>query len=182
MGHFTLDNASNNKTAMEELSLIMAERDIHFDPIDHRIPCFPHIINLCAKHIIDEYSTADFSGLKDDWLVGKDTIVKGEYVKAMRGDPLKRARAVVTTIRGSHSRRIQFKKIIVDGNDWKKFVPELPEVELLCDVKTRWDSVYVMLNRLLKLRPVRFHPSKYSSLTNRPRLSKRSSRHMNNVT
>jgi hypothetical protein len=182
MGHFTLDNASNNKTAMEELSLIMAERDIHFDPVDHRILCFPHIINLCAKHIIDEYPTADFSGLNDEWMVGEDTIVKGEYVEAMRGNPLKRARAVVTTIRGSHSRRTLFNKIIAEGNRLGKFVPELPEVELLCDVKTRWDSVYVMINRLLKLRPVRFHPSKYSSLTNRPRLSKRSSRHMINVT
>jgi hypothetical protein len=115
-------------------------------------------------------------------MVGEDTIVKGEYVEAMRGNPLKRARAVVTTIHGSHSRRTLFNKIIAEGNRLGKFVPELPEVELLCDVKTRWDLVYVMINRLLKLHPVRFHPSKYSSLTNRPRLSKRSSRHMINVT
>jgi hypothetical protein len=68
MGHFTLDNASNNKTAMEELSLIMAERDIHFDPVDHRIPCFPHIINLCAKHVIDEYPTHQEKWILHIWI------------------------------------------------------------------------------------------------------------------
>jgi hypothetical protein len=36
---------------------------------------------------------------------------------------------------------------------------EVPEVQLLRDVKTRWDSVYHMLTRLIDLRQVSsFHP------------------------
>jgi hypothetical protein len=33
MGHFTLDNASNNNTCMEELSSLLSACDVAFDPI-----------------------------------------------------------------------------------------------------------------------------------------------------
>jgi hypothetical protein len=50
-----------------------------------------------------------------------------------------------------------FKKLIQDGNNnqWyqgNKIV--VPEKTVLRDVKTRWDSTYKMIERLLVLRPV----------------------------
>jgi hypothetical protein len=40
---------------------------------------------------------------------------------------------------------------------------QVPVVELLCDADTRWDSTYIMLNRLRVLRPVRLHLSEHFS-------------------
>jgi hypothetical protein len=39
-------------------------------------------------------------------------------------------------------------------NDGKRVVVQVPELQPLRDVKTRWDSVYLMLRRLRQLRPV----------------------------
>jgi len=50
--HFTLDNASNNGTMMEELEMMLTERDIVFDVEDRKIMCFAHIVDLCSGHVI----------------------------------------------------------------------------------------------------------------------------------
>ncbi|KAJ8579265.1 hypothetical protein M405DRAFT_848339, partial [Rhizopogon salebrosus TDB-379] len=82
MGHFTLDNAGNNQTALNEVSSQLIDRGIDFDPINHRIPCFPHIINLCAQRIINMFSSADFSNVADSWVDGTTIIDKEDYIAA----------------------------------------------------------------------------------------------------
>ena len=79
-------------------------------------------------------------------------------------DPIKRARRIVRIVRSSDQRKQAFKNVIKTGNlsGWfkshdNKKVIELPDLELLRDVKTRWDSVYYMIDRLLLLRPVSVH-------------------------
>ncbi|KIK35015.1 hypothetical protein CY34DRAFT_37286, partial [Suillus luteus UH-Slu-Lm8-n1] len=62
-----LDNAGNNHTSMQEYSRLLEERRLEFDPVEQQIPCFPHIINICVKHIVDEYSIADFSDVSETW-------------------------------------------------------------------------------------------------------------------
>ncbi|KIK33567.1 hypothetical protein CY34DRAFT_42461, partial [Suillus luteus UH-Slu-Lm8-n1] len=63
-------------------------------------------------------------------------------------------------IRASNQRRDRFRDTILRGNEegWfrddKGELTQLPVVELLLDEPTRWDSVYVMLNRLWTLRQV----------------------------
>jgi hypothetical protein len=169
MGHFTLDNAGNNQTALNEVSSQLIDRGIDFDPINHRIPCFPHIINLCAQRIINMFSGADFSNVADSWVHGTTVIDKGDYIAAVRGDPIKRARSLVKAIRVSPLRRSAFRKTIISGNDLNNFLDDMgrpvqvPVVELLCDAETRWDSTYIMLNRLRVLRPVRLHLSEHFS-------------------
>jgi len=85
-------------------------------------------------------------------------------------NPLGRARRIIRTLRASDQRRQRFSKFIDDGNKhgWfhardknGKRIPgqtvQLRNVQLLRDVKTRWDSVYLMLQRLRELRAVSFH-------------------------
>ena len=56
IGHFTLDNAESNATAMQELKNLLAKREAaiaaDFDPLNHRVRCYAHIINICSSHIV----------------------------------------------------------------------------------------------------------------------------------
>jgi len=49
IGYFTLDNASNNNTALQYIAKHLNELGIPFDPVQRRLPCFSHIINLVVK-------------------------------------------------------------------------------------------------------------------------------------
>jgi hypothetical protein len=148
---------------MRELSQKLECRGIDFDPIDRRIPCFPHIINICVKHIIDDYHDADFSLVAEQWSIGdRDRpVIKEEYLEAVTGKALSRARDLVRTVRALDQRRNAFRDIIITGNEKEWFRNDLgekvclPVVELLLDEVTRWDSTFVMVNRMGTLRQVR---------------------------
>ena len=85
-------------------------------------------------------------------------------LKGILRDPLGRARKVVRLLRSSGQRREGFQSFIERGNQSDLFsstdrdkigtTVKVPQLELLRDVKTRWDSVYLMLERLQRLRPV----------------------------
>jgi hypothetical protein len=59
VGYWTLDNASNNGTFMEEMEHLLHLHDIDFDHLDRRIMCFPHIINICCQHILSEFTNVN---------------------------------------------------------------------------------------------------------------------------
>ena len=49
IGYFTLDNASNNNTALQYISKYLHELGIGFNLIKRRLRCFGQIINLTVK-------------------------------------------------------------------------------------------------------------------------------------
>ena len=49
IGYFTLDNASNNDSALVEIASFLLNINIVFDPIKRRLRCFGHVINLVVK-------------------------------------------------------------------------------------------------------------------------------------
>lgn len=161
----------NNQTTMRELSDKLDSCGIDFHPIERRIPCFPHIINICVKHIVDDYHKADFSFVNESWVVGTRTIIKAEYVEAVTGKVLNRARDVVRKIRATNQWRNSFRETIITGNEKEWFQDDmggkllLPVVKLLLDEATRWDSVFVMLNCLWTLHQVRHLLNVYHELT-----------------
>jgi hypothetical protein len=83
---------------MKELSNLLKERQIDYDPIENRIPCFLHVINICMKHILDNYPTADFSDVENTWKVCGQDITKINYIGAIIGKTLERARNIVHSI------------------------------------------------------------------------------------
>lgn len=152
VGHFTMDNASNNRTMMQELETSLKSREIDFDADDRRIMCFAHVIDLCSGRVIRAAS----DGVEDN--SDEDASSPGS------DNPLAQARAVVRAIRGSGTRRSSFQETINYGNTRRLFrqgqSPEPVKVEslqLLRDVRTRWDSVFLMLRRLREMRPVRIY-------------------------
>ena len=123
---------------MESLAKKLEARDVSFDATDRHIMCFAHVINLSSKHVIQE-------------------IDKG----ALESNPIGLGREVVRSIRVSGKRREGFEDTISDGNKkgWFKMGQppqpvQLKQLQLLRDVRSRWDSVYYLLNRLREMRPV----------------------------
>lgn len=124
-----LDNAKNNNSAMHELSHLLMEWDIIFDPVDQRIMCFPHILNICVKHVIDKHKTADFSRVPSSWVsTNGQTIKKVDYVEALcsvpdgHPDPVALCHDIVRTIHASGLRHQGFCDMIEHSNkmDWFK--------------------------------------------------------------
>jgi hypothetical protein len=81
------------------------------------------------------------------------------FEDAIMRDPIALGCVVVRKVRSSGQRREHFKSIIIKGNSRAHFtlpdgrVITVPLLQLLRDVKTRWDSIYYMINRLRILRP-----------------------------
>jgi len=165
VGHWTLDNAANNGTFMEELERLLHLRDIDFDHMDRRIMCFPHVINICCQHILLKFTNVN---LVDNAGVTElpSSANEQSYEEAVSSDPIARGRNIVHVLRSSGQRRDRFNEVVVDGNAKGWFivgnkVVVLPHLQLLRDVPTRWDSVYFMIRRLREMRPV----SQYYYLT-----------------
>lgn len=104
----------------------------------------------------DEESTADGHGgeFSGDWL----------YNAALEADPIVRCRKLVSNCRASGQRREDLQATITDANkaglfgrDEEGISIQLPSLQLLRDVDTRWSSIYLMLKRVLDLyQAVRF--------------------------
>ena len=49
VGYFTLDNTRNNDKALSFLGIALKEDRVYFDPIESRLQCLSHTINLVVK-------------------------------------------------------------------------------------------------------------------------------------
>jgi hypothetical protein len=149
---------------MQELAILLEQRDIPFDPQDNRIMCFPHIINICVQHVIEKITNWDLADLEfDDSAVpspSPHSKSAQSFQQAAARDPISLCRSIVCAIRGSGNRRDDFEEIIEinKGRPWCQLNgQDIQQRELLRDVKTRWDSVYQMVRRVREMRPVSFH-------------------------
>jgi len=60
IGYFTLDNASNNDTALKYIAKHLQELGLEFNPTQRRLRCFGHIINLTVKALLWGINTDAF--------------------------------------------------------------------------------------------------------------------------
>ena len=137
---------------MEHLQKLLETRELPlgFVAKDRRIMCFPHIINICVQHIVEEFSAPDLEKIANAWVdcFDDNVVDKEKYLEAVEKNPVALGRDIVRIIRASGLRRDEFDKIIVTGNlqQWFKSpsgtVIQIPEVQLLRDVRTRWYKGY----------------------------------------
>lgn len=178
-----MDGASVNDTLMEELEKLLAQRDIPFNRKDHRVLCFPHIINLCSQCVIKTFTKSkrrknrnaayDTEDEEDEDWEDEDAEVDADafpyssfrdsptapseaelLLRQRRRDPIRVVRKKVRFVRSSGQRRDHLQRIIRDGNEEERFQPPVPQLQPLLDVRTRWDATHRMLNRHRQLRPV----------------------------
>ena len=95
-------------------------------------------------------------GFSVDWM----------YNRALEADPIVRCRKLVASCRASGQRREDLQATITDANkaglfgrDDEGTSIELPSLQLLRDVDTRWSSIFLMVERVLDLYPVSFFVS-----------------------
>jgi hypothetical protein len=145
---------------MEGIEVDMTSCDIDFDAVDRSVFCFGHIVELCSKRVVKAASGGvedngdDSSSSDDDAVINIPSVVEPR--------PVPKARSAVRAIRASGMRRDEFNAVIKDGNERGWFrqgspprVIQVKPLQLLRDVRTRWDSMYPMLQRLREMRPVR---------------------------
>ncbi|KAG1740755.1 uncharacterized protein EDB91DRAFT_1052845 [Suillus paluster] len=149
---------------MQELEHLLRECNIEFDAQDHRIMCFPHIINICVKHVLTAFSGINLADLADTFVgtfADNGDVNIDEYLEALSNDPIALGCQTVKAIRASGLWRDEFTHIIRSCNSSGLFkfqgkVIQIPEYQLLWDIATQWDSVYFMINRLRAMRVVCF--------------------------
>ena len=153
-----------NNTFLKAFEKLLIKREIDFHHKNNRIMCFPHVINICTTHVIEGFTdpllvddTDEFTPRHRPEDPGFQTLED-----AITRDPIALCRGTIRAIRASGQRRDRFDETIQDGNarNWFKDPDDetkdykVPQKQLLRDVKTRWDSVYLMIKRFRQCRPV----------------------------
>jgi hypothetical protein len=154
---------------LEHLQSLLMEREIvSFNAKDNRIMCFPHTINIAVQSVLKGMSSAEAPEGDVDPDVLISTASRNEargfgqsFEAACAEDPITRLRKIVIVIRSSGQRREAFMSWIDNGNKSGLFVFQKQRVmiqprQLLRDVKTRWDSTYLMIKRCIEMRLVSF--------------------------
>ena len=123
VGHFTLDNAKNNKTMLAEVEVLLhrCELDRKFSVVDHTVNCFPHVVNISTGHILKALTNEDLLIDSDgNWLEGTEfpgaTPTQQTYEKAVKRDPIALAHTAVRVIWALGQHRDAFHEVIKDGN------------------------------------------------------------------
>jgi hypothetical protein len=133
-----LDNATNNDTTLVELA-----RTMGFDPVQKRLRCIGHILNLIAESYLFGQDTKSFD---DDFKAAG----LGERRKLwrQRGE-LGKLHNLIAHVTASGKRTELFTALqananisIAKGKRWK----------LVLDGGIRWNSSYLMIRRALELR------------------------------
>jgi hypothetical protein len=88
VGHWTLDNTSNNGTFMEHLEILLHLCDIDFNHMDRCIMCFPHVINICCQHVISKFTNLDLVDTPELTELSLDPVSAQSYDDAVRCDPV----------------------------------------------------------------------------------------------
>jgi hypothetical protein len=133
-----LNNAPNNDTTLEELG-----KSIGFDPIQKRLRCMGHILNLIAESYL-------FGQDESSWKENFKKAGAGERRKLwrQRGE-LGKLYNLVAHVMNSGKRTDLFTKLQINANigitlgkKWK----------LVLDGGIRWNSTYLIIRRALELK------------------------------
>lgn len=144
MGYFVLDNATNNDTCLEE---VFNELCPEVQVKHCRFCCLGHVINLTAQAFLyGENAEAFISEVESENVRTNEA----EELKIWRKKrPIGKLHNVVTFIRRTPQRREAFQKIVVHDTE---LVYHYNQLQVVTDNETRWNSVYSMIDRALKLK------------------------------
>ena len=138
----TADNAANNNTFLRELEYICHQKEIKFDHKKNNIRCLAHIINLTVQEILKNIKAGDAQ--EEDELL--ELVSQEEQEDNVNVEIIPKLRRLIVKIRSSPQRKEKFARHC-------EFF-SIKSLNVILDVKTRWNSTYLMLDRVIKLREV----------------------------
>ena len=145
LGYFTLDNATNNETALQYISKYFNELGIEFNPIKRRLRCFGHVINLIVLASLWGTNLEVF-----EMEINSHRELQHETVELeawRQKGPLGKLYNIITWITRSPQRRDHLEEKVIHalGSDTKALA-------LVRGDTTRWGSDYDALTRAFDLR------------------------------
>lgn len=146
IGYFTLDNAENNDTAMDDIG-----KNLGFDGRRRRGRCFGHILNLSAKALLFGKSVYAF----EKQLRGEAMLTETEYELWQKRGPVGKIHIIVTEIHRSDRLTYMLRDLQLDDIN-KASDPKIrarKPLSVVVDNDTRWLSQLYMIRRALQLRP-----------------------------
>jgi len=143
-----------HSTMLKELEILLCPHEVEFNHKDNHIRCFPHITNLCSNQVIEAFTDVT---LVDD-TGGFITSASGppgdpddqSYEEAVARDPIALCWSTVQAVCTLGQQHDHLADVIADGNKkgWFKSTEnptvtiQVKQVQLVCDMKVRWDSLY----------------------------------------
>ena len=165
VGYFVADNDSSNDTcAVELIENLFPDLSARHQPKKknlRRLRCLGHVINLVAKTILSGENKATIRQLAAGSEEKLSAQAEVELLKEWRKlNAVGKLRGIAYTIRNSPPRKEKFRDIAqgqVTPEELDKFGdleinPDNGRLHLKGDNDTRWNSVYFMIERAVKLR------------------------------
>jgi len=134
------DNAANNNTFLRSVERACRQKEIKFDHVKNNIRCLAHIINLTVQEIL-KHIKAEGAQEENELL----ELISQEEDNA-NVEVIPKLRRLLVKIRCSPQRKEKFARRC-------EFF-SIKSLSPILDVKTRWNSTYLMLDRILKLQEV----------------------------
>ena len=126
---------------MQAMEVHLNACQIDYDGADNQVICIEHNTANTTRHMIAKMSMTEYSDNFDDF---DDPVDLQDGVC----DVIALVCNIMCFIHTSGQHLDHFNDIIKLGNERRWFGDvKVPELQLLCDVKTRWGLVYAMLKR-----------------------------------
>ncbi|KAF8805312.1 hypothetical protein BYT27DRAFT_7105218, partial [Phlegmacium glaucopus] len=135
-----------------------------FNAKEHRIMCFPHIINIAVQQILSKMTSVKApEGKGDDYDLNvsngdndREHGTRQTFEDACAQDPIDRLCNTVVAIRASGQHRDAFMAWVKTGNENSWFMNkgqavQIAPKQLLQDIHTRWDSTYQIIRRCIEM-------------------------------
>ncbi|KAJ5471453.1 hypothetical protein N7530_008810 [Penicillium desertorum] len=136
----TTDNASNNKTLATSLQQALSD-----DTIITRIPCLAHIIQLSLGQLLARIKAVPLNeSAETRWTEKQSKLAQENAKQSQISSTLNKVRYLAIYVNVSPQRRETFYNLQAAN---VKIVP-------IQDVKTRWNSTFLMLRRAKRLRTI----------------------------
>ncbi|KAJ6019888.1 hypothetical protein N7522_000596 [Penicillium canescens] len=134
----TTDNASNNKTLIAAVNDSIRELQLKTDSTIIQVPCLAHIIQLSLIDLLGKIKASPKNDTAESvWSDERVRLLRARQQKHKIADTLNKVRGLAVYINGSPQRKEAFLNLQSNG---QKLVP-------IQDVRTRWNSTFLMLRR-----------------------------------